>query len=182
MRKHEISYHEYLDDISFLLDYCKHLRASERSFSILSIQIKEMMQEIKQEKNDFKLIRILKRDENIEIYLLVNQRNQETNLIEIVIFLKNKKRKRRKSKMIKSISLESIDSEIYMIEAALFHLLIKQKKTKIFALFSREIDAQMNAASCQNIDIQLSKIEKISIDFKTVISHEYHDFLNVFFK
>jgi hypothetical protein len=33
-----------------------------------------------------------------------------------------------------------------------------------------------------NIDIQLSKIEKISIDFRTLISLEYHDFLNVFFK
>jgi hypothetical protein len=33
-----------------------------------------------------------------------------------------------------------------------------------------------------NIDIQLSKIEKISIDLRTLISLEYHDFLNVFFK
>jgi hypothetical protein len=33
-----------------------------------------------------------------------------------------------------------------------------------------------------NIDIQLSKIEKISIDSRTLISLEYHDFLNVFFK
>jgi hypothetical protein len=77
---------------------------------------------------------------------------------------------------------ESIDSKIYMIEAASFHLLIKQKKIEIFALFSREINAQINAASSQDIDIQLSKIEKISIDFKTVVLLEYHDFLDVFFK
>jgi hypothetical protein len=32
-----------------------------------------------------------------------------------------------------------------MIEAALSHLLIKQTRAKIFALFSQEIDAQINA-------------------------------------
>jgi hypothetical protein len=69
-----------------------------------------------------------------------------------------------------------------MIEAASFHLLIKQKRTEIFALSSREIDAQINATSSQNIDIQLSKIENISIDSRTVMSLEYHNFLNVFFK
>jgi hypothetical protein len=84
--------------------------------------------------------------------------------------------------MIKSTRNETIDLKIYTIEAASFHLLIKQKKAKIFVLSSREINAQINAAFSQNIDIQLSKIEKILIDFKTIISHEFHDFLNVFFK
>jgi 23S rRNA G2445 N2-methylase RlmL len=122
MRKHEISYHEHSDDISFLSNYCKHLKASERSFSILSIQRKEMMQEIKQEKNDFKLIRILKRNENIEIHLSVNQSNEEMkNSNDVVMSLKKKKRKRKKSKMSKSIRNESTDSKIYMIEAASFH-------------------------------------------------------------
>jgi hypothetical protein len=60
--------------------------------------------------------------------------------------------------------------------------LIKQKRAEIFALFSREIDAQINATSSQNIDIQLSKIENISINSKTEMSLEYHNFLNVFFK
>jgi hypothetical protein len=96
--------------------------------------------------------------------------------------LKKKKRKRKKSKISKSIKNKLIDSKIYMIEAASFHLLIKQKRIEIFALFSREINAQINATSSQNIDIQLSKIEIISIDFRTVMSLEYHNFLNVFFK
>jgi hypothetical protein len=55
--------------------------------------------------------------------------------------------------MSKSIRNESTDSKIYMIEVVFFHLLIKQKKTEIFALFSREIDSQINATSSQNIDI-----------------------------
>jgi hypothetical protein len=148
-----MSYHDYSNDISFLFNYCSHLDASERFFSILSTQIKEMLQESRKEKNDFKLTRILKRNENTEFALFMRQRNQKMNLIEIVISLKKKKRKRKKSKMTKSIMIESIDSKIYMIEAALFYLLIKQKKTEIFALSSREIDAQINATSSQNIDI-----------------------------
>jgi hypothetical protein len=47
MRKHEISYHEHSNYISFLSDHSKYLRAFERSFSILSISKKEMMQEIR---------------------------------------------------------------------------------------------------------------------------------------
>jgi hypothetical protein len=179
MRKHEVSYHDHSNNIFFLSDHCSHLDASEQSFSILSTQIKEMLSESRKKKNDFKLTRILKRDEKIEISLSI-QRNQK-NLTEIVIQSK-KKKKKKKRKTKKSIRNESTDSKIYMIEAASFHLLIKQKKTEIFALFSRENDAQINATSSQNIDIQLSKIEKISIDSRTVMSLEYHDFLNVFFK
>jgi hypothetical protein len=52
----------------------------------------------------------------------------------------------------------------------------------MFVLFLREIDAQIYSISQANIDIQLSKIEKISIDSRTLVSFEYHDFLNVFFK
>jgi RNA recognition motif-containing protein len=124
----------------FFSEHCSHLRAFERSFSNLSTQITEILQESRKEKNDFKLTRILKKN-NTEFSLFMRQRNQETNLIEIVISLKKKKRKRKKNKMIKSIMIESIDSKIYMIEVVLFHLLIKQKKTEKFALFSREIDA-----------------------------------------
>jgi hypothetical protein len=124
MRKHKVSYHDHSNNISFLSNYCSYLDASERSFSTLSNQIKEMLQDSRKEKNDFKLTRILKRND-IEFSLFMRQRNQETNLIEIVISLKKKKRKIKKNKMIKSIMIESIDSKIYMIEAALFYLLIK---------------------------------------------------------
>jgi hypothetical protein len=33
MKKHEVSYHEYDDSITFHLEFCSHLRASDRSFS-----------------------------------------------------------------------------------------------------------------------------------------------------
>jgi hypothetical protein len=63
MRKHEMSYHDHSNNISFLSNHCSHLDASERFFSTLSNQIKEMLQESRKEKNDFKLTRILKRND-----------------------------------------------------------------------------------------------------------------------
>ncbi len=38
MKKHEISYHEYDDSISFRFEFCNHLRASNHSFSNRSLQ------------------------------------------------------------------------------------------------------------------------------------------------
>jgi hypothetical protein len=143
---------------------------------VLATQINKILQKTRKEKNNFQFIRILKRNEKFEFSSV---KDKQIKSSEIVIFSKKKKRKRKTKK---SILLEHIDLEIYMIEAAFFHLLIKQKKAKIFALFFREIDIQINATSSRNIDIQLSKIEKILIDFNIIILHEYHDFLNVFFK
>jgi hypothetical protein len=33
MKKHEMNYHEHDDSISFYLDHCSHLNASDRSYS-----------------------------------------------------------------------------------------------------------------------------------------------------
>jgi hypothetical protein len=33
MKKHDVSYHDHDDSISFYFDHCNHLEASERSFS-----------------------------------------------------------------------------------------------------------------------------------------------------
>jgi hypothetical protein len=190
MRKHEVSYHDHLNDIFFLFNHCSHLEALERSFSILSTQIKEILQESRTEKNDFKLTRILKRNENIEQELikvsetkkLIEIKIEIKDSTEISISSKKKKKRRKKNQKIKSIVIEIIDSKIYMIETTSFNLLIRQKEAQMFALFFKEIDAQIYSISQANIDIQLNKIEKISIDSRTLISLEYHDFLNVFFK
>jgi hypothetical protein len=72
MRKHEVSYHEHSNDISFLSEHCSHLRAFERSFSNLSTQITEILQESREEKDDFKPLRILKRNEKVEFSLSMN--------------------------------------------------------------------------------------------------------------
>jgi transposase InsO family protein len=190
MRKHGVSYHGHSDDISFLPGHCSHLGAPGRSFPILPTQIKEILQESRKEKDDFKPTRILKRNENIEQELvkapetkkLIETKTETKDSTETSISSKKKKRRRKRSRRIKPIMNESTDSEIYMIGAAPFHLLTKQKGAEIFALSPREIDAQINAASSQDIDIQLSKTEKIPTDPKTVVPLEYHDFLDVFSK
>jgi hypothetical protein len=56
MWKHEVSYHDHLNDIFFLSNYCSYLDAFEQFFSILSTQIKKILQESRKEKNDVKLV------------------------------------------------------------------------------------------------------------------------------
>jgi hypothetical protein len=41
MKKHEVSYHDHDDSISFHFDHCNHLEASERSFSNQSTKKKD---------------------------------------------------------------------------------------------------------------------------------------------
>jgi hypothetical protein len=61
--------------------------------------------------------------------------------------------------------------EIYLITVALFNILFRQKNVKIFVVFMK------------NLKIQLKKQENNKvINSKSVMSSEYHDFLNVFFK
>ena len=61
MRKHDVSYHEYDDFISFKLDFCTHLEASEHSFST---QSKRQNDESSMLINEFKSREILKRTDN----------------------------------------------------------------------------------------------------------------------
>jgi hypothetical protein len=62
-------------------------------------------------------------------------------------------------------------TEIHFIAVASFNILSRQKNVKIFAV------------SMKNLEIQLKKQDNNTIiDLKSVISFEYHDFLNVFFK
>jgi hypothetical protein len=131
MYKHKVSYHDHSNDIFFLSNYCSHLKTLERFFSILSTQIKEILQKSRKKKNDFKLTKILKRNENIELSLSISQRNQELikvsktkKLIEIKIEIKDstkistsakKKRRKRTRKTKNSIVIEFSDSKIYKL-------------------------------------------------------------------
>jgi hypothetical protein len=61
--------------------------------------------------------------------------------------------------------------EIHSIAVASFNILFRQKDVKIFVVFMK------------NLKIQLKKQESNTMtDFKSVVSFEYHDFLNVFFQ
>jgi hypothetical protein len=61
--------------------------------------------------------------------------------------------------------------EIHFIAAASFNILSRQKNVEIYAVFMK------------NLKIQLKKQENNTvINSKSIMSFEYHDFLNVFFK
>ncbi len=69
------------------------------------------------------------------------------------------------------LSNEESVIEIYFITVVSFNILSRQKNVKIFAVFMK------------NLEIQLKKQNNnMIIDLKSIISFEYHDFLNVFFK
>ncbi len=70
---------------------------------------------------------------------------------------------------------ESLDEkniiEIHSIAAASFNILFRQRDVEIFVVFMK------------NLKIQLKKQDSNTMtDSKSVMSFEYHDFLNVFFK
>jgi hypothetical protein len=72
---------------------------------------------------------------------------------------------------IENDSSENDIIEIHSIAIASFNILFRQKNVEIFVVFMK------------SLEIQLKKQENNSItDSKSVMSFEYHDFLNVFFK
>ncbi len=208
MKKHEVSYHDHDDSISFHFDHCNHLEASERSFSNQSTKKKDSFskeifsnqseiiknKEIKiflEKNNNSKTI--LKRSVNFKERLierskrLIERRMNESwrkklKKIEISaarILLKESRKNLffDESSSSRTIKDEYSDDEsestieIYSITTISFNTLFRQKNVEIFAVFMK------------NLEIQLKKQNNNKVtDSKSIISQEYHDFLNVFFK
>jgi hypothetical protein len=75
------------------------------------------------------------------------------------------------SKFHEKLTDEESIIEIHSIAVVSFNTLSRQKDVKIFVVFMK------------NLKIQLKKQDNNTmINFKSVMSFEYHDFLNVFFK
>ena len=72
--------------------------------------------------------------------------------------------------------------DLAFIGAALFQYLAKQKNMEIFAVSMQDIENELNAISMKDIEYQLNKTARTSTDPKTMISKEYHKFLDVFSK
>ncbi len=211
MKKHDVSYHDHDDSISFHLDHCIHLETFEYSFSNQSQtkkkdffrkEICSNQSEMKIENKEIKIFfektnnsskTILKRTTSIEFNERLNERSKK--LIERRMNeswrKKLKKIETSSSRILKKkskinlfyveISSKYEDEylndesknaiEIHFIAAASFNILSRQKNVEIFAVFMK------------NLKIQLKKQESNTvIDSKSVVSFEYHDFLNVFFK
>jgi hypothetical protein len=208
IKKHDVNYHDHDDWISFYLDYCSHLEASEQFYSkqtkkedsfskrIFSDQSevsknKEIKIFLEKINNSSKII--LKRTTLIEFSKKLNERSKR--LIERRMNeswrKKLKKIETSSSRILKKKSkinffYDEISSkhedeylndesesaiEIYSIAVILFNTLSRQKDVKIFVVFMK------------NLKIQLQKQDNHTmIDSKSVMSIEYHDFLDVFFK
>ncbi len=210
MKKHDVSYHNHDDSISFYSDHCSHLEAFNHSYSNRSNRIqtkkkdsfsKEIFfdqseiienKEIKfffEKTNNSKMI--LKRTTSIESSKRLNERSERLierrmneswrkKLKKIETSSSRILRKESKvnffydeisSKLDEESSDEESAIEIHSIAVASFNILSRQKDVKIFAVFMK------------NLEIQLEKQDSNKVtDPKSVISVEYHDFLNVFFK
>ncbi len=168
MRKHEMSYHEDSDFIFFRFNHCSHLETLKHLFSFkLSLKKKKAAVSMKINQSVSQARQILRRNEwmfelnrikTSESELRLKDRGRNFELYE------QKKKRETASK-----EKDSIVS-ICMIDAVSFVWLIKQKNVKIFSMFIRDIN------------IELNKQNKSFIDSKTKISREYHSWLNVFSK
>ncbi len=210
MKKHETNYYEHDDFISFYSNHCNYLNASERFYSNQSqtkkkdffrkeiffdqskMKIKNKEIKIFLEKNNNWLKTILKKTISIQFNERLNERSKklmkrrrlneswrkELKKIETSSSRILKKESRINlfyDEILSNFENESSDEEniieIHSIAAASFNILSRQKDVKIFAV------------SMKNLKIQLKKQESNTIiDFKSVVSFKYHDFLNVFFK
>ncbi len=209
MKKHDVNYHDHDDSISFHSNYCSHLEASKRSFSNQSTKKKDFFskriffdqselienKEIKifLEKINNSSKTILKRATSIEFSKRLNERSERLIERRMNESWRKKLRKietlssrilKKKSKI--NLFYDEISSkyedeylsdesksviEIHSIAVVSFNTLFRQKDVEIFAVFMK------------NLKIQLRKQNSSTVtDLKSVVSSEYHEFLDVFFK
>jgi hypothetical protein len=212
MKKHDVNYHDHDDSISFHSNHCSHLEASEYSYSktkkeisfskrnfsdqsklsIESIEDKEIKFFL--EKN-FKILRrsssqsmkfIMKRLIKSQKRLNERRRIDESwrkklRKVEIstarILFRESRKNSFFDEISISKITIEDDTSneediiEIYSIAIASFNILSRQKDVKIFVVFMKDLEIQLKKQDSSKIT-----------DSKTIMSFEYHDSLNVFFK
>jgi hypothetical protein len=203
MKKHDVNYHDHDDSISFYFDHCNHLETLKHFYSNQKTKKKVFFRkrnffdqsETRIESVENKEIKIFFEKNNNSKTILKKSIESNKTLIErrrIDESWRKKLRKiktsssrilRKKSKInsfydeMKDLLKEKIftlksDSvmKIHSIVAALFNILFRQKNVKIFVVFMK------------NLNIQLKKQDNNKIiDSKSMISFEYHDFLNVFF-
>ncbi len=203
MKRHEVSYHEHDDSISFYSDHCSYLHASEHSYSnqtqtkktdsfskrIFSDQseiIEKKEIKIFFEKTNNSSKTILKRSTLIEFDKRLNERRlneswrRKLKKIETSSFRILKKRSKINS-FYDEISSKYEDE--YLKNESKSAIEIHSIAAASFNILSRQKDVEIFAVFMKNLKIQLKKQERnVVIDSKSVILSEYHDFLNVFFK
>jgi hypothetical protein len=204
MKKYDVNYHDHDDLILFYLDHCNHLEASKHSYSNqktkkeVSFRKRNFLDqsEMRIESIENKEIKIFFEKNNNSKTILKKSIESNKTLIErrrIDELWKKKLRKIKTSSsrvLRKRLKINSFYDEmkdllkekiftlksdnvmkIHSITAASFNILSRQKNVEIFVVFMKDLDIQLKKQDNNKI-----------IDSKSVISFEYHDFLNVFFK
>ncbi len=203
MKKHEINYHEHDDSISFYLDHCNHLNASDLFYSNQStkkkvffskrnlfdqseiIENKEIKIFLEKTNNSKMILNRIKSSErlNESQKRLMKRRMNESWRKKLRKIETSSSRILKKESKINSFYDEisskfenkSLDEkniiEIHSIATTSFNILFRQRNVEIFVVFMK------------NLKIQLKKQDNNTmIDSKSIMSFEYHDFRNVFFK
>ncbi len=208
MKKHEMSYHEHNDFISFHSDHCSHLNASEHLYSSQS----------QTKKKDFFSKRIFfdqseMKIENKEIKIFFEKTNNSKMILKRTTSIESSKRlNERSERLIERRMNESWRKKLKKIEISSSRILKKESKVNLFydemsskfhekstdeesiieihsiavASFNtlfRQKNVEIFVVFMKNLKIQLKKQDNNTItDSKSIVSSKYHDFLNVFFK
>jgi hypothetical protein len=207
IKKHDVSYHDHNDSISLYFEHCSHFEAFDHSYFTRLNQTKKKdsfskrifsdqseiieNKEIKiffEKTNNSKII--LKR--SIEFDERLNERSKRLNERRRTNESWRKKLKKIEISSSKILRKESKMNSFYDEISSKFHEKSTNKKDIIeihsiavvsFNNLSRQKDVKIFVVFMKNLKIQLKKQESNTmIDFKLVMSFEYHDFLNVFFK
>jgi hypothetical protein len=208
MKKHEMSYHEYNDFISFHSDHCNHLNAFKHLYSNQS----------QTKKKDFFSKRIFfdqskMKIENKEIKIFLEKTNNSKMILKKTTSIEfNKILNERFERLIERRMNESWRKKLKKIEISSSRILKKESKINFFydeisskfhekstdeesiieihsitvASFNtlfRQKNVEIFVVFMKNLKIQLKKQNNNTInDSKSIMSSKYHDFLNVFFQ
>ncbi len=208
MKKHDVSYHEHDDSISFYFDYCSHLEAFNHSYSNRSNHVQT------KKKNSFSKEIFFDQSEIIddkEIKIFLEKINNSKTILKRTIE-SSKKLIESQKKLIERRMNESWRKKLKKIEISSSRILRKESKMNFFYdeisskfhekltdeesiieihsiavasfnILSRQKDVKIFVVFVKNLEIQFKKQDNNKvIDSKSIMSSKYHDFLNVFFK
>lgn len=184
MRKHEVSYHEYNDIISFKSGFCTHIKTSGFSFST---QSKSSKKKSVASVNEFKSTRILQRNDMFnEHQTRFNEHKRKFNESwrnELKRIQTSKSKIKTKELTCKKIKDEFYENwknyhqkkkksltndenkviDIFFIAVASFETLFRQKNVQIFAIFMKNLNIQLKKSNEKTLtDSKKNNVERIS--------------------
>jgi S-adenosylmethionine:tRNA-ribosyltransferase-isomerase (queuine synthetase) len=127
MKKHEVSYYDHDDSISFHLDHCNHLEASERSFSNQSTKKKDFFQ-----KRIFSDQSKLIKNKKIKIFLEKINNSSKTILKRTTSIESSKRLNERSERLIELRMNESWRKKLKKMKISSSRILRKESKMNSF--------------------------------------------------